>query len=272
MRLTSHARRFPLLIATTGALLSVSGGIAAADTVGPINFERPTYTVGDINGQHDWLKTGAFDVNVASVAGFTNAKRFGFGSKALQVSDKVTSDSFGDQTFSPGLRQPASASVPHFDASFMIGTTKATMQPGLHMSVSPDSGDGSRMSYLRFEDQANGVHVFFDDVTNAGVLESTFNETDIATLDRAHAHLIRFSIHLKAGSATDKVKIFIDGRLKIAGTTWKDYYRFDVEQRDNGNKVPSVGKLLFRESGAPSPANHDQGFLIDHMFLASGRW
>jgi hypothetical protein len=30
------------------------------------------------------------------------------------------------------------------------------------MTVSPD--DGARMSYLRFEDQADGVHVFFIDV------------------------------------------------------------------------------------------------------------
>ena len=40
------------------------------------------------------------------------------------------------------------------------------------------------MSYLRFEDQADGVHVFFDDVTDPGPIgtESTFNERDIATL------------------------------------------------------------------------------------------
>ena len=30
------------------------------------------------------------------------------------------------------------------------------------ISVSPDNGQGARMSYLRFEDRADGVHVFFD--------------------------------------------------------------------------------------------------------------
>ena len=59
-------------------------------------------------------------------------------------------------------------------------------QPGLHMSVSPDNGSGARMSYLRFEDQADGVHVFFDDVTNPGPVGtvSNFSDTDIATLSR----------------------------------------------------------------------------------------
>ena len=88
----------------------------------------------------------------------------------MRLSDASTSGSFGDQTFSPALDSPAgeAASKSHFDASFSIGTTLATAQLGLHMSVSPDSGDGSRMSYLRFEDHAEGVHVFFDDVTNPG--------------------------------------------------------------------------------------------------------
>jgi hypothetical protein len=36
------------------------------------------------------------------------------------------------------------------------------------------------MSYLRFEDQANGVHVFFDDLRNT----KAFKERDIATISR----------------------------------------------------------------------------------------
>jgi hypothetical protein len=65
---------------------------------------------------------------------------------------------------------PAGESLakPHFEASFRIGTTQAGLQPGLHMSVSPDNGRGARVSYLRFEDQLDGVHVFFDDATDPG--------------------------------------------------------------------------------------------------------
>ena len=97
----------------------------------------------------------------------------------------------------------------------------------------------------------------------------TFNETDIATIDRAHSHLIRFSIDFKNAPAQDTVKICIDGVLKITGTTWEDYYRYDSEQASQGNKVPTVDKMLFLERGATNVADAGQGFLIDHVSLAS---
>ena len=167
---------------------------------------------------------------------------------------------------SGGLRQP------HFDASFLIGTTVFTQQPGLHMTVSPDRGDGGRMSYLRFEDQADGVHVIFSDAVDKGPLgtEATFRESDVATLSRDRSHLIQFSIDFKDGAANDTVKIYIDSKLVKTGSTWEDYYRYDPEQAGNGNEVPTVDKLLFRESGTPNPANAlTGGFLIDRVTLAS---
>ena len=46
-----------------------------------------------------------------------------------------------------------------------------------NMSVSPDGGSGDRMSYLRFEDHSDGIHVFFDDVTDpTHGTNDTFNE------------------------------------------------------------------------------------------------
>ena len=153
-----------------------------------------------INGQQGWSKTGPYDVNVA------NTTRFGFG-QALQISNAVTSGSFGDQAFSPGLTDPAGESVAkkRFESSFQIGTTSDVMQPGLMISVSPDNGQGARSSYLRFEDQADGVHVLFNQARGA-----TFKESDIATLDRTSAHTVKFSIDF--GAATNKaVTITIDG-------------------------------------------------------------
>ena len=124
------------------------------------------------------------------------------------------------------------------------------MQPGLHMSVSPDNGSGARMSYLRFEDQADGVHVFFDDVNNPGPVGtvSNFTDTDIATLSRDRAHSIRFSITFKPGPGNDVVRIYIDGNEATRGTSWENYYRYDPEAAGNGNQVSPVSKLLFRES------------------------
>ena len=247
-------------------------GIAGADTVGTITFEQPSYLSGSINGQNGWQMTGPYDVAVASVSNYPDASGYGFGAQALRISDAVTSGSFGDQTFSPGVASPASESAPHFfDASFSIGTTSATDQPGLHLSVSPDSGDGSRMSYLRFEDQSDGIHVYFDDASDPGPLgtAASFNETYIATLDRSTAHTVRFWMDLVPGPANDVVKVYIDGNLAYTGTSWEDYYRYDPEQAGNGNVVPSVDKLLFREAGTATPADQGNGFLIDNVSLAS---
>lgn len=261
------------LLALAAILAAIFATAAVADGIGPITFEPPAYTVGNINGQNGWSKTGPFDVAVADVSSFPAASGYGFGTQALRMSDAVTSGTFGDQTFSPGLAHPAGESTgnPHFEASFNIGSTQSTLQPGMHVSVSPDSGDGSRMSYLRFEDQADGIHVFFDDVTDPGPYPTvaTFNETDIATLDRAHAHSVKFVIDLKPGPGNDVVKIYLDGSLRITGTTWEDYYRYDPEQTGNGNKVPNIDKLLFRESGVPDPGNLGNGFLVDGVSLTS---
>lgn len=153
-----------LVVAALGVVASF-GGIATADTISPnpITFETSQgYAPGTIDGQQGWMKTGNYDVAVASVADVPAITSLGFGAPALRLSDALTSGSFGDQTFSPGLTQAAGESgLPYFDASFKIGTTSTDVQTGLHVSVSPDNGSGGRMSYLRFEDQTDGVHVFF---------------------------------------------------------------------------------------------------------------
>ncbi len=229
-----------LALALAFALTSAAG----ADTLGPITFESSQgYVLGDINLQPAlpgsgslpngrWSKLGPYDVNVVSVSSYPAASDYGFGSQALQISDAVTSGGFGDQTFSPGLADEAGESgaenaglsgglrQPHFAASFLIGTSQANEQPGLHMSVSPDRGDGARMSYLRFEDQADGVHVFFIDAIDKGPVGTvaTFRESEIATLSRTSSHLIQFSIEFKDGAANDTVKIYIDSKRAFCST------------------------------------------------------
>jgi hypothetical protein len=262
------------LIVAFAAVGATSAALAKADTVGPITFEPSQgYVPGDINGQQGWQKLGPYDAMVAALAAFPGASGYGFGSQALRFSDAVTSGSFGDQTFSPGLSSPAGEfpAKSQFDATFRIGTTQATLQTGLHLSVSPDDGNGGRMSYLRFEDQADGVHVFFDDVTDPGPLGTvaSFDEVDIATLSRTRSHSIRLSLQFKSGPGNDVVNVYVDNHLEITGTTWEDYYRYDPEQAGNGNQIPSVSKLLFRESGTADVLNAGNGFLVDGVTLAS---
>jgi opacity protein-like surface antigen len=306
---TSLGKLRALILVVSAVLLFPSA--AAADSLGLITFEQSQgYVATNIHGQPigftvpngKWSKLGPYDVEVELVSSFPAAAGYGFGSQALRISDAMTSGSFGDQTFSPGLGdeagesgasnldingQPLSGGLrqPHFAASFLIGTTQATQQcigciggppdfgPNpLHMSVSPDRGDGARMSYLRFEDQADGVHVFFVDVVDKGPVgtEATFREYDVATLSRTASHLIQFSIEFKDGAANDTAKIYIDGKLVKTGTTWEDYYRFDPEQTpDYGNQIPTVDKLLFRVSGFANPTDIGKGFLIDRVTLES---
>jgi hypothetical protein len=265
---------------------------AGADTIGPITIESTQgYVVGNIHGQPipatlpngAWSKTGPYDVQVALVSLFPDAIGYGFGSQALRISNAVTSGSFGDQTFSPGLADEAGESgafnaglsggvrQPHFDASFLIGTAQRSVQPGLRMTVSPDRGEGARMSFLSFEDQTDGVHVFFVDVVDKGPVGTVanFRTSEIATISRDRSHLIQFSIDLKNGAANDTVKIYIDSKLVKTGSTWEDYYRYDPEQTPQGNQVPTIDKLLFRESGAAAPGTVAQGFLLDRVMLGS---
>jgi len=274
-RRRSRGTRFGAVAAAVAVLTAVASALApaTADTLGPIDFEPPGYTGGNINGQQGWSKTGAYDSEVAGVAAFPNANGFGFGQQALRISDAVTTGGFGDQTFSPPLAEPAGEGTAkhHLVASFSLGSALATLQPGMHISISPDSGEGSRMSYLRFEDQADGIHIFFDDATDPGPVGTVanFSDTYIGTIDRTSAHTALFDITFVNGPANDVVKIYIDGSLKITGTTWEDYYRYDPEQTPTGNMLRPVEKLLFREGGAPDPLNSGNGFLFDNVSMKS---
>ncbi len=262
-------RRLLISLCLLALLAIATVGIASADSNASINFESG-YSNGSPHGQNGWSKSGPYDVNVVDVSSYPAAAGYGFGTKALQSSNYVVSGSFGDQAFTPALSTPASESGPtHFGASFEFGTTSTSQQPGLYMSISPDDGTGGRMSYLRFEDQSDGVHVFFDDVTDAGPLPTAadFSDIDIATLTRGAKHTVRFSIDLVTGPANDVVKIYIDGSLKHTGTTWEDYYRYDPEQTGGGNVIPTTSRLEIREGGgaAPIPSLQGQGFLLDNF-------
>jgi hypothetical protein len=249
-------KRVIILAAMVFAVLGFAS-FATADTQGPIDFE--SYAVGNINGQQGWTNTGSYDANVAPVSNFADASGYGFQSQALQISNAKTSGSFGDQTFAPllGTGAAAGTSLQHFTASFSIGTTQNTPQTGLSISVSPDNGQGARMSYLRFDDQANGVHVFFDQAKGA-----TFKESDIATLSHADAHTIAFSIDLTAVS-NHQVTITIDDNVAAVGSTWASYY-----QKTEHNPTPTIKTMLFR-AGGTATGTFGQGYLIDNLAYIS---
>jgi hypothetical protein len=239
----------------------------------PITFETPTYAVGNINGQAGWKNTGLYDANVALTGTYPMAATYGFGLQTLQISNAKTSASFSDQTFAPPVTNAAGETTGnnHFEASFSIGTTSASQQTGLSMSVSPDDGTGGRMSYLRFDDMADGVHVFFDDATDPGPVgtAAVFNEKDIATLSRTQSHTIRISETFVPGANNDVVKVYVDGTLRETGGSWEDYYRYDPEQAGSGHVIPQTKTLIFREGGTAVPTLAGNGYLVDGVTIAT---
>ena len=286
-KITAIAAVSSLFAFTLGAVLYffVLPLAANADSIGPINFESPIYTPGPISGQDGWTASGAsgsgcavYDEGVANSLGKT-----GFDAQSFRISDAVTSGCFGDQAFAKPMTDSVGEAAatagtfavgtlqPHFEMQFDIASTVPdAQQPGMHLSVSPDRGDGSRMSYLRFEDQSDGIHVFFDDVTDVGPLGTVaiFNDNDVGTISRS-PHTIKLTMDTVDGPGNDVVKVYIDGSLVHTGTSWEDYYRYDPEAA--GEQSPRIVKtVLFRESGEANTNDAGKGFLIDNLLLSFG--
>lgn len=230
------------------------------------------FSLGTVNGQSGWSATGAYDQAVVdNTYGYTS-----FGCKSLRLSNAITSGAFGDQTFAA----PIADSVGEVDATagtFTEGTRRTifeaefdiasasplAQQPGLFISVSPDRGDGSRMSYLGFGDDEDGIGVTFYDVQSTGAPVS-FTPTDLGALDRTVPHRIKFVVSTLNGAGNDIVEIWIDGSLVHTGTTWENYYRFSSEA--SAEQSPRVIKtLILRAGGVAAPATSGGGFLFDNF-------
>ncbi|MFA5841157.1 MAG: peptidoglycan-binding domain-containing protein [Candidatus Paceibacterota bacterium] len=260
-----------------GAILSFNTDPIPTPDCNGSSFD--SFTLGSVNGQGGWGVTGSYDqAVVANTFSYPT-----FGCQTLRISDSVTSGSFGDQIFAnpevngAGETDSTAAGFSigtlqnHFEAQFDIASTVQSYQPGMHMSISPDRGDGSRMSYLRLEDSTDGINVFFDDVQseNAGFQAANFVETQVASnLNRSVPHTFKFVMDFHDGSSNDIVKVYIDGSLVHTGTSWENYYRFDTEA--SAEQTPRIVKtVLFRESGANTPADAGNGFLIDNYSISS---
>ncbi len=265
-------------LATILSSLAFAPAVALADSVSA-NFESPPYIVGNINGQDGWSKTGPYDVAVVA----NTYSIPSFGAQSLRLSDAVTTGGFGDQTFSKSLADEAGETdalngsmsggtrQAHFEAQFDLASTMSGEQSGMHFSVSPDRGDGARMSYLRFEDAAAGINVFFSDVQGT-TNPANFVETPILSgLSRSVPHSVKFYMDFYDGPSNDVVRIYVDGVLVHTGTSWENYYRFDSESNPTlVSNSRTVDSLLFRESGTAHPANANNGYLVDNVSLFSG--
>ncbi|MEO7237696.1 MAG: hypothetical protein ABIZ96_03685 [Gemmatimonadales bacterium] len=258
----------------------------------PLEFP-PWYIVGKIHLQDDWSSAGPYDhfvvVNALAAPAYNYPT---FGSQSLRISNAITSGSFGDQTFSKRTPNyagettsdcstwclPGGTRQSHFEVEQDFASTVPTAeQPGLAVTVSPDRGDGARMSFVRLRDESAGLAVDFVDVqggtggpTACG--EANFVEaTGIATgLNRAVPHTIKITMDLLEGPSNDVVKVYVDGNLEHTGTSWEDYYRYDCEAVAHLGHPPAVNRILYRtSSNPPAPATLLRGFVFDNLSLGT---
>ena len=174
-------RRMLMVLATAVSMvLLVCGAAAASITL----FESPLFHLGSVNGQSGvggfpWKSAplgaipscnptptlGQYDQAVVANTVAPTGEPPGFGSQSLRMSNACASGEFFYQTYSPQELQQVGEARPNkvFLAEFSFMSTTPAYQPGLFLSVSPDSGEGSRMSWVGLEDTADGIRVSVND-------------------------------------------------------------------------------------------------------------
>ena len=261
------------VVGVAAALVTVPAMAASAAVPGQ-DFEG--FTTGLVDGQGGWtVSNHAFDYAIADTTGLYGGV---LGTRALRVSNAVTSGSFGDQLFSEQLANEAgepsaengglSGGVrqSRYSASFRFASADPSAeQPGLMIGVSPDRGDGARMSLVRLYDTPTGLKVTafgYDGGDGAGFVETTV----ASDLDRSIPHTLAITMDFVDGASNDRVAVSVDGTPPVEIGSWEQYFR-EVEH----NPSRTVDSLLFRASvPAPDPSKLlGKGFFIDSVVQSS---
>ena len=255
-------RSMVTVLATAVSISLLACGVAAASIT---LFEVPLFQLGSVNGQ-----SGVGGVLWKSAAGgaipscdptqptdiITGGCRQHCRSywRASWVRQLIVamlnacgSGEFFYQTYSPQELQEVGEPRPNkvFLAEFAFMSKMPVHQPGLFLSVSPDSGEGSRMSWVGLEDTANGIRVSVNDTPD---VDGEFVAHPGPLLDRTSPHRIRFWIKVNQGIDNDLVRISVDG-----GRPW--------------SVLHDVGELLPHRSGAGTTA--ESQYARDHLTACS---
>lgn len=282
--MTKRISIFSVIVLAVAGIIAGAALFSQTARADSTSTDFETFSTGTVHTQDGWTSAGAAGSGCAVYDHAVTSNSYGFasfGTKVLRISNAVTSGCFGDQTFSKSLVNEAGevdstsglmsggTRQPHFEAQFDFASTQSTQQPGLFVSVSPDRGDGSRMSYLGFSDEVGGIDVIFYDTPGTSN-PANFSPTTVATgLSRTVTHTAKFVIDYVDGPSNDVVKIYIDGVLVHTGTTWENYFRFDSEA--SAEQTPrTTDSLIFRTGGTAVPATAGNGFIFDNLSLMSG--
>ena len=241
------------LFATLVSIALLPSGAALADTVST-NFEPPGFTAGQsVNGQGGWKSAipgdipslpHGYDQQVVA----NNGAPASFGDQSLRLSNAYSigpengPPEFHFQTYSKPTTDAAGEDLTDsvYTAQFSFISLSSQEQPRLQISVSPDMGEGGRMSFIGLNDtktdKADGIDVTFYD-TNA---DGDFVPYDLGILRRDKPHTIKFWMKLNPGPNNDLVRISIDGQdYGQCFTTWESFYRATHQD------VPISDRLLF---------------------------
>jgi uncharacterized repeat protein (TIGR01451 family) len=252
-------------------------GIAAADSSVTTNFEPPTFHPGTVNLQDGWKSAKPGDIPSLpfgydqEVVANTPPPPAAFGSQSLRLSNAygtapdTVPPEYHFQTYSKPTTEAAGEDLTNkeYTAQFsFISIHPDREQPGLKISVSPDMGEGGRMSYIGLTDIPDGINVTFFDTPIGENGEVDFAGYDLGTLPRNVVHTIKFWMKLNPGPNNDLVRIFIDGRdFGQCFTTWENFYRATSQA------VPTSDRLLFlsgnRDGDRPSLLGG--GYLFDNV-------
>jgi hypothetical protein len=253
-------------VALAAAALIVAGA-ALAETY-DTGFEE--FNLGSVNTQEGWhslpvlpaLPQG-YDQEVVDNSAYGQDGGPAFGDKSLRLSNAYTNGEFQSQTYSASTAENAGEAVDNneYVGEFQFISTSAAEQPGLRITVSPDDGVGSRMSYVSLTDTPGGIQMTFYDTDATGA----FVPHDLGTFDRNVVHTIKFWIKFVPGEANDIVRFFVDGvdqgnRLRECFTTWEQYYRYKELE---GPQV--TNSLEFRSDGTAALGTLGQGYLFDNV-------
>lgn len=237
------------------------------------------FTTGQsVNGQQGWSnESSALDEEIVDVSDFRTEPAFSdFGPQALRLSSNSRGSAF-DQIFAPLLDDSAGETEATartfdegtrfntFELSFDFATTTSSHQPDLKVNVSPDLGDGSRMSYLSFEDLPAGVSIIFDGTVFPYTPSPT---TVIATeVSRNVPHKIRLVLMMNDGDGNDVVEVYLDGDLIHTAGSFESYYRYSTGY--SGPPIPPVVKtVLFHVLSPDEGGAAGGGFLFTNLVWA----
>jgi hypothetical protein len=292
-------------VAGTASVLATAliAAPAGADTYDNDGFESfplgtpVTFLPGPASDPSSW---SAFDPNGWNEAAFDIAivdpgsGPWGstFGSRALRISNGVTSGGFNNQLQSPSLADEAgetAASNMHFkpdltpdfpmsggtrqsrfSGSFTFASATQVYQPGLAVGISADKGDGTRMAHFVITDTASGLEVTYWYSTSP----SAYAFEVIATgLSRDEPHTIEFSLDLVDGSNNDVMWIRLGDSVCntwVESGSWENTHTVPVGTPPaHAPGTWTVDSLLFRVGGAAAPANFGGGLLFDDVTYTS---